>query len=113
MEDKPHKCFINFEIKDFYPSITKGHLLKAIEIGKQFTKFTNDEIDLLIHTCQTIVCYDNRIRTDRYNIEYRVARFDGTIAQWISFNATEDLPGHPLPCDMGNDVRLWSSCELH
>ena len=50
IEDKPHKCFINFDIKDFYPFITKKHL-KAIEFGKQFTKCIYDEIDLLIHTC--------------------------------------------------------------
>ena len=67
IEDKPHKCFINFDIKNFYPSITKDHLLNAIEFGKKFTKFSNDEIDLLMHTCQTIVCYDNRIWTKLNN----------------------------------------------
>ena len=30
IEDKPHNCIINFDIKDFYPSITKEHLIKAI-----------------------------------------------------------------------------------
>ena len=60
-DDIPHKCFINFDIKDFYPSITKNHLIKAIEFGNKFRKLSNEEIGLLIHTCQTIVCYDNII----------------------------------------------------
>ena len=66
IKDKPHMCFINFDIKGFYPSTTKEHLLKAYEFS---TQFTNDDIYLLIHTSQTMVCYDNRIWTKLNNTD--------------------------------------------
>ena len=64
-----HKIGEVLNKKDFYPSITKEHLLKAIELSNQFTKSTNDEIDHLMHTCQTIICYDNRIWTKLNNTD--------------------------------------------
>ena len=70
INDKKHKCFINFDIKNFYPSINKVHLLKAIEFSKKYTDFTDDEIELIMHTCQTVVYYDNRMWTKSSNNEH-------------------------------------------
>ena len=78
IEDKPQKCFINFHIKDFYPSIKKDHLINAIKFDKKFTKFTNEEIEVLIHICQTIVCYHNTIgnKLNKY-IDIAMGSFHG------------------------------------
>ena len=40
IEDRKHKCFINFDIKNFNPSIQKDHVMKAIQFSKKYTKFT-------------------------------------------------------------------------
>ena len=68
INDKAHKCFINFDIKNFYPSIKKEHITKAIKFAEEYTKFNKQEINTLIHTCQTIISYDNRIWTKKSNI---------------------------------------------
>ena len=60
IEDKSYRCFISFDKKD--------HLKNAIEIGKKSTKFAIDDIELIAHRCQKIVCYDNRILS-RLNIK--------------------------------------------
>ena len=46
---------INFDIIDFYPSITENLLNKAIKHAKQYTEITNSEIDIIMHTKRTLV----------------------------------------------------------
>ena len=47
--------FINFDIIDFYPSITESLLLKAINHAKQYTEILDNEIDIIIHAKRTLV----------------------------------------------------------
>ena len=55
-----NKCFVNFDIINFYPSISHEHLSEAITFAKNFTEIKNEDIQLIEHTCKTIVTYDNR-----------------------------------------------------
>ena len=55
-----NKCFVNFDIINFYPSISHEHLSEAITFAKIFTEIKNEDIQLIEHTCKTIVTYDNR-----------------------------------------------------
>ena len=47
--------FINFDIIDFYPSITESLLLKANNHAKQYTEILDNEIDIIIHAKRTLV----------------------------------------------------------
>ena len=47
--------FINFDIVDFYPSITENLLTKAINHARQYTNITNNEIDIIMHAKRTLV----------------------------------------------------------
>ena len=47
--------FINFDIIDFYPSITESLLLKAINHAKHYTEILDKEIDIIIHAKRTLV----------------------------------------------------------
>lgn len=47
--------FINFDIVEFYPSITEKLLLKAIEFAKQYDVVQDHEKDIIIHAKRTIV----------------------------------------------------------
>ena len=78
--DKSHKCFINFDIKNLYPSIKKEHLIKANKIAEKYTTFNKQEIDTLMHTCQTIIFHDNRIwtkKTNNNNFDIAMGSFQG------------------------------------
>ena len=47
--------FKNFDIIDFYPSITENLLNKAINHAKQYTEKSDSDIDIIIHTKRTLV----------------------------------------------------------
>ena len=80
IEDKTHKCFINFDIKNFYPSIKRKHLLNAIKFSSKFSKFTDQEVGLIMHTCKSVLCYDNKVwkkSGDDTNFDIPMGSFHG------------------------------------
>ena len=52
--EKDQASFINFDIVEFYPSITEKLLIKAIEFAKRFTDIQDNEKNI-IHTKRTVV----------------------------------------------------------
>ena len=61
IEEKNKKCFITFDIVNFYPSIKHHHQIKAINFAKTYTEIEDKDIKLIEHTCKTILTYDNKI----------------------------------------------------
>ena len=55
IDDKEGKCFLKFDIVDFYPSITKDHIAKAINFARQFCDVSESEEEIIFHTCKTIL----------------------------------------------------------
>jgi hypothetical protein len=53
--NKQNGTFINFDIVDFYPSITENLLHKAINHAKQYTEIKDHEIDIIVHAKRTLV----------------------------------------------------------
>ena len=53
--EKDPASFINFDIVEFYPSITEELLIKAIEFAKRFADIQDNGKDLIIHTKRTVV----------------------------------------------------------
>ena len=47
--NKDRHTFVQFDIVDFYPSISKYLFLKSINYAKTFTDISNDDTDILLH----------------------------------------------------------------
>ena len=47
--DKGNCIFIQFDIEEFYHSITKHLLLKAIEHAKLYTSITQQKLEIILH----------------------------------------------------------------
>ena len=60
IQNKANKCFITFEIVEFYPSITKQHLIAALNFAKDLSDFSNEHVDIILHACKTILFNDER-----------------------------------------------------
>ena len=52
--NKGNCIFIQFDIEEFYPSITKHLLLKAIEHAKLYTSITQQELDIILHARKSL-----------------------------------------------------------
>ena len=49
IESKKNSAFIQLDIKDFYPSITEKILDNAIELAKEYTTISDDNIRIIKH----------------------------------------------------------------
>ena len=58
--DKGNCIFIQFDIEEFYPSITKHLLLKAIEHAKLYTSITQQELDIILHARKSLLFSKNK-----------------------------------------------------
>ena len=52
--------FIQFDIEEFYPSITKHILLKAIEHAKLYTSITQQELDIIFRARKSLLFSKNK-----------------------------------------------------
>ena len=52
--DKENYIFIQFDIEEFYHSITKRLLLKAIEHAKLYTSITQQELDIILRARKSL-----------------------------------------------------------
>ena len=70
VENKTRKCFINFDIVNFYPSINENHLTSAINFAKKYTTIEDRDIKLIKHTCKTILTFNKKtwIKKDDDNL---------------------------------------------
>ena len=50
--------FIKFDIEAFYPNITRNVLHQAIAFAKSFTTIQEHEVDIIMHSCKTVLRYD-------------------------------------------------------
>ena len=59
IENKKNCSFTQFDIEEFYPSISKDLLLNSIEYAKQFTSIKQSDIDIVMHARKSILFNDN------------------------------------------------------
>ena len=51
-----NKCiFMQFDIEEFYPSIPKGLLLKAITYAKTFSNISDEKINTILHSRKSLL----------------------------------------------------------
>ena len=53
--DKVNCIFIQFNIEEFYPLITKHLMLKVIEHAQLYTSITQQQLDIILHTRQSLL----------------------------------------------------------
>ena len=58
--DKGNRIFIQFDIEEFYLSITKHLLLKGIEHVKLYTIITHQELDIILHSRESLLFFKNK-----------------------------------------------------
>ena len=58
---KGNKCFVSFDIVEFYPSIKEQQLTDALEFAKRHSEISDDDIRIVMHSCKSILSYDNKI----------------------------------------------------
>ena len=65
INEKSKKCFVNFDIQKFYPSIKLTHLINAIEFARKFTEISEEDVKIITHTCNTVLTYDGKVWTKK------------------------------------------------
>ena len=58
IKEKNTKHFIKYDIKEFYPSITETLLINALNWASQYTKISQDKIDIILHARKSFL-FDN------------------------------------------------------
>ena len=54
-------CFLNFDIVDFYPSTKRNHLLNAIKFCGKYSLFSDQELQVIMHICESVLCYNHKV----------------------------------------------------
>ena len=78
--NKQASSFINFDIIDFYPSITEYLLLRAIDFAKQYAEIKESDIDIIIHAKRTLVFYSEepwKKKDNNSGFDITMGSFDG------------------------------------
>ena len=77
------KCiFIQSDIEEFYPSISKDLLLKAIDYAKGFVNIRNDETKTILHSRKSLLFSgtDVRIKKDGdKDFDVTMDSYDGAV----------------------------------
>ena len=79
--DKENYIFIQFDIEEFYHSITKHLLLKAIEHAKLYTSITQQELDIILHVRKSLLFSKNKPWEKTINeslFDIRMGSYDGS-----------------------------------
>ena len=78
IERKSRKSFINFDVVDFYPSITEELLTRALDFAGKHTTITEEDRQIILHTKRPLL-YNNNIPWTKKSSDFDVAMgsFDG------------------------------------
>ena len=75
-----HKnAFIKYDIKNFYPSINKKTLLKAIDLAKKFTSVSAEKIEIILHARKSMLKHNGElwIKQDNEAFDVSMGSYDG------------------------------------
>ena len=59
IKSKQKHRFIKFDVKDFYPSISRNTPLEALALANSYCAISQDEIDTVVHCCKSVLIYKN------------------------------------------------------
>ena len=58
--DKTNTNFVQFDIKDYHPSITEYTLDRPVELATQHVRISWEDITITKYTCQPLLFHDNK-----------------------------------------------------
>ena len=58
--DKSTCSFTQFDIKEFYSSITENILLQTLKFAKQHTNMNKNDLRIINHYCKSLLYFDNK-----------------------------------------------------
>ena len=87
IKDKKRSTFVQFDIIEFYPSITKELLVRSLNHAREYTEITEEEIEIILARRKTILS-DNR----RSWVKSHVDNFDVPMGAYNSAQVA-DLVG--------------------
>ena len=67
INNKKNFQFIQFDVQEFYPSITEELLRKAIIFGQEHTKINDDEIKIIYNAAQSVLYHDGEVWVKKKN----------------------------------------------
>lgn len=103
---KQESSFINFDIVEFYPSITEKLLLKALGFAENYEKISSKEKNIIIHAKQTVV-FNNQVPWKKRNAD---SKFDVTMGSFDGAESCELVVAYMLSIlkpKYGNRVGLY------
>ena len=80
IENKNSHTFVQFDIVEFYPSISEDLFNKAVDFAKSFTAITPDEMNILIHCKKSFLFGQNSTWVKKEGVEdfdVTMGSFDG------------------------------------
>ena len=80
IEDKSNCIFVQFDIEEFYPSISKDLFLKSINYAKQFTSISQKDIDIILHARKSLLFGNGKVWNKKFGdpeFDVTMGSFDG------------------------------------
>ena len=110
--EKNDRCsFIKYDIKDFYPSITKRTLDRALDLAKEYMVIPLDKVEIIKHCRKTLLYYEDSVwikKGEGGNFDVSIGAYDGAeICELVgcvllySINKIMDPSSHGLYLDDG------------
>ena len=72
VKSKSSSSFIKFDIADFYPSISKDLLLRAINFAKSVTPIQEKFFETILHSRKALLCNKNDVWVKKDNPDFDV-----------------------------------------
>ena len=95
--DKRNKHFVKFDIEGFYPNISRNTLMKAITFAKKFVDILDSDVDIILHSCKTVLQYNNNVwvkKNNHDNFDVPMGSFHGAeLCELIGLYMLEKLKG--------------------
>ena len=78
-DNKNKKCFLKFDIVEFYPSITKDLLLNALKFAKTYSAIPDESENILLHCRKSFLFHNKDVWTKQKDSDFDVTMgsFDG------------------------------------
>ena len=99
LDDKRNATFINFDIVDYYPSITEKLLNEALDFAAKYVKISQLDRDTIIHAKKTLLFSDANVWSKKTGIfDVTMGSYDGAeacelVACYLLYQLNEQL-GH-------------------
>ena len=79
LPNKKNLHFIQFDIVNFYPSISENLLMQALQWAKNFTKFTDEEIEIILTCKKSLLIHSGETWQKKGDIDFDVTMgsYDG------------------------------------